>query len=74
MRLYLEPTESGQVWWSESPQVPGFHATGVDMQDLILRSELFLSEILEDDVELRCRLVGQPPNTEETLSPLARSS
>lgn len=64
LHLYLERAESGPVWWSESPDVPGFHATAEDMQHLIAHSRFALAEILEDDVVLKVRLIGQPPGTE----------
>jgi hypothetical protein len=64
LHLYFEVTPSGPVWWSESPEVPEFHATAPHLQELIIRSELALIEILDTpQVELKCRLVGDPPGT-----------
>jgi hypothetical protein len=64
LHLYFERSDSGPTWWSESPDVPGFHATAKDMQNVILRSKFALAEILADDVDLTVQLIGQPPDTE----------
>lgn len=70
LHCYLEAAEaSGAVWWSESPDVPGFHATATHLQDLIAKSRIALEEILrergegEEDWELRVLLMDSLPET-----------
>ena len=67
LHLYLEHGADGPVWWTESPDVPGFHATGSRLQEAVLRSKIALSEIFDGEhetVELECRLMGSPPASE----------
>ncbi|CAN5763475.1 hypothetical protein BH23ACT10_BH23ACT10_33480 [soil metagenome] len=64
LHVYLEGTPSGAVWWSESPDVPGFHATDVRLQNLLRRSEIAIYEILGEMVVVNAELVGEPPASE----------
>lgn len=63
LHIYLEATPSGVVWWSESPDVPGFHATDLRLQHLIQRSEVAIFEILGEVVRVVPTLVGEPPDS-----------
>lgn len=65
LHVYLESGQDGPIWWSESPDVPGFHAIADRMPELIVRSHIALVDILRpaDGLKLQTRLMGQPPGT-----------
>lgn len=46
--IHLEPTDAGLVWWTESPDVPGFSGTGQHLDDARIRAELAIRQILAD--------------------------
>ncbi len=60
--IHAESTDSGLVWWTESPDVPGFTGTGEHLLDAQIRAELAIREILSnkgvEDVSFIYQLVG----------------
>lgn len=46
--VHLEPAGDQQVWWAESPDVPGFSASDATLRDLLARSSWALTEIAEE--------------------------
>lgn len=66
--IHVEPAESGLVWWTESPDVPGFTGTGEHLVDARIRSELAIREVLSergvDDVSFAYELVGPGAGSE----------
>ena len=60
--IHMEPADSGLVWWTESPDVPGFSGTGIHLVDARVRSELAILDLLADkgveDVSFSYELVA----------------
>lgn len=49
LMLHLEPTESAEaVWWTESPDLPGFYATREHLAEVLLVSEIAVTDALRD--------------------------
>lgn len=46
--VHLEPVGDQQVWWAESPDVPGFSASDMTLRDLLSRASWALTEIAEE--------------------------
>jgi hypothetical protein len=47
--FHLEPTKSGTpVWWTESPDLPGFYATREHLAEVLLVSEIAVTDALRD--------------------------
>lgn len=73
--IHVEPAESGLVWWTESPDVPGFTGAGEHLVDVRVRSEIAVRELMAErgiaDVSFAYELVvpGTPsegPTVERT--------
>jgi hypothetical protein len=73
--IHAEPAESGLVWWTESPDVPGFSGTGEHLVDARIRSELAIRDLLADqgieDVSFTYELIvpgssSEGPSVERT--------
>lgn len=62
--VHLEAAGDQQVWWAESPDVPGFSASDGTLRDLLARSSWAMTEIAEErgddpaSVDLVYQLVG----------------
>ena len=73
--IHIEPASSGLVWWTESPDVPGFTGAGEHLVETRVRSEIAIREVLAErgieDVSFSYELVvpGAPsegPRVERT--------
>lgn len=50
--VHLEASDSGPVWWAESPEFPGFSAAGDTLVNLRRRTNAALSELASERGEL----------------------
>jgi hypothetical protein len=71
MHAYLEPTGTGATssWWSESPDVPGFYGAAEHLQELIIRCEAAVREIVaeqnpDEPVSFGWALMDSAPTSE----------
>jgi len=54
--VHLESAGDRQLWWAESPDLPGFSASDDTLRDLLARSSWALAEIAEEH--------GEDPNVD----------
>lgn len=72
--VHLEPSGDQQVWWAESPDVPGFSASDATLKDLLARSTWALAEITEErgedpaSMDLVYQLVGTVGSDNPTVA------
>lgn len=82
--VHLEPAGDRQLWWAESPDLPGFSASDDTLRALLARANWALAEITEehgDDpiVDVMYELVGtsgsdNPGSAEIGAQPLPQLS
>ena len=82
--IHLEPAGDRQLWWAESPDLPGFSASEDTLRDLLARANWAISEIAEESgvgpmVDVTYELVGtsgsdNPGSTDIDAEPLPQRS